>query len=174
MKGFWKFCLALGVAFVVMLAVRGLGFQVCSIEGDALLPHFHAGDRVLVNRWSYGLRTGDGRLFPYGRLARQDVQRNDLVALEDTRGGQLLIGCCKGLPGDTVTIEGSLLGDTTDLALVVPSLKNCDRENCYYIERIGIVPEHLLIGRATLVLYSHHPKAPLTSGYRRDRLLLTK
>jgi hypothetical protein len=60
------------------------------------------------------------------------------------------------------------------LALVVPSLKNCDRENCYYIERIGIVPEHLLIGRATLVLYSHHPKAPLTSGYRRDRLLLTK
>ena len=174
MRAFWKFCLALSIALAVMLAVRVLGFQVCGIEGDALLPHFHAGDRVVVNRWSYGLRTGDGRLFPYGRLARQAVAQGDLVAFEDNKGGQLLIGQCTGLPGDTITIEGALLGDTTDLVLTVPSLKNCDREDAYYIDRIGIVPEHLIIGRATLILYNHHPQAPLLSGYRRDRFLLAK
>ena len=154
MKALWKFCLALCIAFVAMLAVRMLGFQVCGIEGDALLPHFRRGDRVLVNRWSYGLRTGDGRLFPYGRVARQPVERGDLVAFEDAKGGRLLIGCCKGLPGDTITVEAALLGDTADLVLTVPSLENCDRENAYYIEDIGVVPEHLVIGRATLVLYN--------------------
>jgi len=160
------------VALVVMLLVRALGVQLCSIDGNALQPYFQEGDRVVVNRWSYGLRTGDGRLFPYGRLARQSVGKGDIVAFEAEGGSGLMLGPCTGLPGDTVVIPARLVGDTVDMTLTVPALRNCDRENCYYIDGVGMVPEHLVIGRATMILYSRRPGAPLLRGYRRDRLLL--
>ena len=174
MRGLLKFIAALLVALAAMLVVRSLGFTLCSVEGDGLRPHFLRGDRVVVNRWSYGLRTGDGRLFPYGRLARRSVNKGDVVALHSPHGGQLLLGICLALPGDTVSVDGALVGDTTDVVFAVPSLKNCDNEDCYYIERIGVVPEHLIIGRATLVLYNHNPEASWLRGFRRERLLLKK
>ncbi|MCR4919060.1 MAG: signal peptidase I [Prevotella sp.] len=173
MRGTLRFILALTVALAVMLLVRALALQLCSIDGDALQPYLLSGDRVVVNRWSYGLRTGDGRLFPYGRLARQPVRRGDMVAFETEQGdGKLLLGRCTALPGDTVVVEASLLGDSTDLTLTVPAVSNCDREDCYYIDGIGIVPEHLIIGRATMILYNRRPGAAPLRGYRRDRLLL--
>ena len=48
MRGTVKFLLALAVAFVVMLAFRGLVMTVCTIEGEGLAPQFMAGDRVVV------------------------------------------------------------------------------------------------------------------------------
>ena len=105
MRNTLKFLLALGVAFVVMLAFRGLVMTICTIDGDGLAPHFIAGDRVVVNRWSYGLRTGkNGGLFDYGRICRQDVSKGDCIAFEDSLG-RVLICRCSALPGDTVKVR---------------------------------------------------------------------
>ena len=41
-----------------MLLFRATVATLCVVEGDALAPLLIAGDRVVVNRWSYGLRTG--------------------------------------------------------------------------------------------------------------------
>ena len=74
MRGSFKFLLALATAFVTMLAFRALVMTVCTVDGKGLEPVFQAGDHVVVNRWSYGLRTGEkGSLFDYGRICRQEI-----------------------------------------------------------------------------------------------------
>ena len=58
MRSTLKFLIVLAVSLLVMLVFRALAFTVYAVGGKALEPDFKAGDRVLVNRWSYGLRTG--------------------------------------------------------------------------------------------------------------------
>ena len=58
MRNLLKFLLALTVALMLMMAFRALVFTIYYVDGDGLEPEFVAGDHVMVNRWSYGLRTG--------------------------------------------------------------------------------------------------------------------
>ena len=173
-----KFLVVLAVAFVVMLAFRGLVMTVCTIDGDGLAPQFMAGDRVVVNRWSYGLRTGEkGGLFDYGRICRQDIKKGDFIAFEDSLG-RVLICRCTALPGDTIRTGGQT-------PCVVPGLINCADRDYYWVEAIGrnnplsslqlgFIPEDRIIGRACLILYSRDPASPFWKGYRSDRLFLPK
>ena len=113
MRSSLKFLIALAIAFVVMLAFRTLVMTVCTVDGEGLEPVFQAGDRVVVNRWSYGLRTGEkGSLFDYGRICRQEIKKGDFIAFEDSLG-KMLICRCAALPGDTI------------LDKIVPGLVNC-------------------------------------------------
>ena len=174
MRNTFKFLLALAIAFAVMLAFRSLVMTVCMIEGDGLAPQFIAGDHVVVNRWSYGLRTGEkGGLFDYGRICRQDIKKGDFIAFEDSLG-QVLICRCTALPGDTIMKN-----------VVVPGLVNCADQDYYWVEpvgknnllssrQLGFIPEQRIIGRACLVLYSRDPSASFWKGYRSERLLLPR
>lgn len=179
MRGTVKFLGVLATAFVVMLAFRGLVMTVCTIEGSGLEPQFISGDRVVINRWSYGLRTGQkGSLFDYGRICRQAVTKGDLIAFEDSLG-QILICRCTALPGDTVYHTKG------QAPCVVPGLTNCADQDYYWVEAIGknnvlssrqlgFISEDHIIGRACLILYSHYPTEPFWKGYRSDRFLLPK
>lgn len=177
MRATLKFILALAVAFVVMLAFRSLVMTVCTIEGNGMSPTFLAGDRVLVNRWSYGLRTGDrGGLFDYGRLCRQPVEKGDFIAFEDSLG-QLLICRCAALPGDTVRVSSE--------SVVVPGVAACADQDYYWVEpigknnqvgsrQLGFIPESNIVGRACLILYSHDSSGPISEGWRGQRFLLPR
>ena len=57
MRSTLKFLLALVVAFAAMLTFRALVFTIYTVPDASVEPTFKAGDRVMVNRWSYGLRT---------------------------------------------------------------------------------------------------------------------
>ena len=113
MRNTLKFLLSLTVAMAIMLGFRSLVFTIYTVEGEGLAPVFLKGDRVMVNRWSYGLRTGsDEGLFNYGRLCRQLPKKGDFIAYEDPRdstGQSVLFGRCQALPGDTVYHEGRIL-----------------------------------------------------------------
>ncbi len=173
MRNFLKFLLSVAVAFVLMLVFRSLAFTIYSIDGEGLEPEFMAGDHVLVNRWSYGLRMGGNGLFEYGRICRQPINRGDIVAYEEPGdGGRTLIGRIKALPGDTI----HYLGGTT----LLPSIKNCDNADYYWIETIneqnpldsrqlGDIREEYIIGRACMLIYSHEPGQPFWKGYRENR-----
>lgn len=171
-----KFLLPLLTAFILMLAVRTIGFTVYAIVGDGLSPVFLQGDRVLVNRWSYGLRVGgsDNSLFGYGRLWRHPIEKGDILAFENpTEGDNIIICQCKGLPGDTLDVDGE--------SLVVPGLKDCADADYYWMESLseanpvdsrllGFISEEYIIGRVVMVAYSHDPAAPFWSGWRHSRL----
>ena len=174
-----KFLLALAAAFVAMLAFRALAFTVYAVDDAALAPEFVAGDRVMVNRWSYGLRAGGG-LFSYGRICRQPVRRGDLVAFElqpDSADECVVIGRCAAVPGDTVTAGGQ--------TLVVPGVASCADQDYYWMEPVGdslrakrgalgFVAERDVIGRAFLIVYSHEPGQPFWRDYLASRFLLLK
>ncbi len=172
-----KFLLSLAVALLAMVAFRAIGLTLYTIDGDGLGPRFVAGDRVLVNRWSYGLRVGggDSSLFGYGRLWRQPVEKGDILAFEHPTEGDIVICRCKGLPGDTLEVDGE--------TLVVPSLKDCADADYYWLESLntanpvdsrllGFVSEEYIIGRVVMVAYSHDPSAPLWSGWRKERFFV--
>lgn len=185
-----RFLLALAAALLIMLAIRAFAFTICTVEGEGLSPLFCSGDRVLVNRWSYGLRVGsDEGLFGYTRIARQPVERGDIVAFENPRNtSEVLIARCKAVPGDMVTTDGTdghtaADGNSSEWSAVVPGRVNCAEHDSYWMEAIGpantldsrslgFIPEQLIIGRVTAIVYSHDPAEPFWRGWRHYRLLL--
>ena len=190
MRNLLKFLLSLAVALLLMMAFRTLAFTIYYVEGDGLEPEFVAGDHVMVNRWSYGLRTGShsvsdrqqGKksLFGYGRLGRRPMNRGDIVAYEDPSDStfnRVLFGRLHALPGDTVRYNGSIE--------LVPSIANCADADYFWIQtlneanpldsrQLGFISEQRIIGRACLVVYSHPADSSIWSGYRNDRFLLLK
>ena len=166
MRSTLKFIVALAVAFAAMLLFRALVFTIYTVPGSTLEPDFKAGGRVMVNRWSYGLRTAGSPLFPYGRLCRQPVDRGDLIAVDDDEG-RVLIGRCTALPGDTVSYDGHD-------AVIVPGRASCARFDYYDVEPIGLVSEEHIIGRIALVVYNHAAGRPFWQGYDKRRTLLLK
>ena len=171
MKKTLRFLLAFLIAFAMMMVVRVIGVTLYTISGTGSEPVFQAGDRVMVNRWSYGLRVGGKDcFFGYGRIARQSVEKGDLVAFENPQNNdQILIYRCKGLPGDTIVHEGN--------TFVVPSLRDCADADYYWLEtldshQLGFIAEEYLIGRAFMVVYSRDPLESLWKGWRSNRILL--
>ena len=172
---FLRFLMALAVTVVLMLFFRATALTVCTIEGPAFEPLLQQGDRIVVNRWSYGLRTGSGEgLFGYARLWQQPIERGDIVVFEDAgkaHGGKMLARC-KALPGDTLPYQKG--------HVVVPGIKStCARADYYLLEplqpartttaeRTLLVEERQIIGRATMVLYHAD-----SSGIDRNRCFLT-
>jgi len=176
-----RFLLALAVSLVLMLFVRATCFTIYTVDGTALEPTLLEGDRLMVSRWSYGLRTGgQGSLFAYGRLCRLRVSKGDIVAFDDPRPateggtGGVLIGRCTAGPGDTVSRDDGQ-------SLVVPSEADCAECDYYWIESLnpdsmtvdsrllGPISEELIIGRAFTVIYSRTPGHSLFGGWRKGR-----
>ena len=163
MRSTLKFFAVLTAAFAAMLLFRALVFTIYTVPGSQLEPTFKPGDRVMVNRWSYGLRTGDSRLFPYARLWQQSVHKGHWVVVDDSLG-QTLMGRCTALPGDTVRWQ--------ERKLILPSKAACARHDYYLIDGVGVVREEQIVGRVVLVVYNHKPGSPLWSDYPASRLLL--
>ena len=180
MRKLLKLLLALLVACLLMVAFRSLVISIYLVDGNGLEPEFQEGDRVLVNRWSYGLRTGGLGLFQYGRLCRQTVSRGDIVAYENPlsgRHGEVLFGSVCALPGDTVRYCGR--------TLLIPSLAGCADADYYWIKalneqnpvdsrQMGFISEQCIIGRVFCVAYSLDPDQSLFLSLRRHRLFVKK
>lgn len=178
MRNTLKFLAALVVALLIMLAFRALVFTIYTVPGNQLEPVFQPGDRVMVNRWSYGLRTHGEGLFPYGRILRQPVGRGDLVAVNDSLG-QVVICRCTAVPGDSVATNRRR-GSAAPM-MIVPGVVTCADQDYYWMEhvnrkshgwKLGLIPEECIIGRVFLIVYNHDDRQPVWRGYRRDRWFL--
>ncbi len=114
----WLIVLALAV--VVALLLHLLWFAVMRVPADGLLPSFLPGDRVVVNRWSYGLRAPFSEHLGYRCWHAKSPSRGDWAAYNcpgavpttqpDT--SQLFLGNILALPADTVWMgRGATVGD---------------------------------------------------------------
>ena len=176
MSEWLKFVAALVSAFLLVLAFRALAFSVYTVEGKGLQPVFMQGDRLLVNRWSYGLRINGKGMLPDSRLLRKPIKRGEIVVFDlpgDSIAGEF-IARCKAVPGDTVRLQ--------DGPVVVPGLKDCADADYYWLESInpnnpadsrhlGFVSERNIIGKVAFILYNHDDSKNFLEGYRKERVL---
>lgn len=116
-------------AVVIVLLLRSFLFTSYSIPSSGMENTFFQGDRILVNKWAYGLRTPLMALFSYHRWGYKRVERGEIAVFNDPASGKpiisrrgVFIGRCIGVPGDTLWVD-TLLSIHSSHALAEPDRK---------------------------------------------------
>lgn len=126
----YKWILAFAGAVVVVLLLRGFAFTSCLIPSTGMENSIFQGERILVNKWSYGLRVPFMTLFSYHRWGERPVQQQDIVVFNNPAGirqpvidrREVYISRCIGVPGDTLLVD-SLFSATSPKSKLNPDKK---------------------------------------------------
>lgn len=109
----FKWILVFAGAIVIVLLLRGFAFTSCLIPSTGMENSLFQGERILVNKWSYGLRLPLMSAFSYHRCRERPVQKRDIVVFNNPAGIQqptidrreIYISRCIGTPGDTLLVD---------------------------------------------------------------------
>ena len=109
----FKWILAFAGALAIVLLLRGFAFTSCLIPSTGMENSLFQGERILVNKWSYGLRLPLMSAFSYHRWRERPVQKRDIVVFNNPAGIQqptidrreIYISRCIGTPGDTLLVD---------------------------------------------------------------------
>ena len=120
-----------GVALVVVL-LRGCVATSYLIPSSGMENSLYQSERILVNKWSYGLRLPFMKLWGYHRWADSPVQKEDILVFNNPANlsepvidrREVFISRCVGIPGDTLLIDS--------LFSVIPSEKNAPDQKFLY------------------------------------------
>lgn len=126
----YKWILAFAGAVVVVLLLRGFAFTSCLIPSTGMENSIFQGERILVNKWSYGLRVPFMTIFSYHRWGERPVQQQDIVVFNNPAGirqpvidrREVYISRCIGVPGDTLLVD-SLFSATSPESKLNPDKK---------------------------------------------------
>ena len=113
-KNFYFWMKAFIAVVAVVLLIKVFAFTSCTIPSSGMENSLYRGDRIIVNKWSYGFRTPLISLFSYHRWGDSPINRNDIVIFNnphpaspqtaiDNRG--IFISRCVGVPGDTLMLD---------------------------------------------------------------------
>ena len=126
----FKWIFAFAGAIAVVLLLRGFAFTSCLIPSTGMENSLFQGERILVNKWSYGLRVPLMSLFSYHRWCERSVRQQDVVVFNnpavigqptiDRR--EIYISRCIGTPGDTLLVD-SLFSVSSPEAQLNPDKK---------------------------------------------------
>lgn len=108
----------------------GFAFTSCLIPSTGMENSLFQGERILVNKWSYGLRVPLMSLFSYHRWCERSVRQQDVVVFNNPAAiGQptidrreIYISRCIGTPGDTLLVD-SLFSVSSPEAQLNPDKK---------------------------------------------------
>ena len=101
-------------AILIVLLVKTFAFTSCSIPFSGMENTLYPGEKVLVNKWSYGLRLP----FTASHFLAKKVRRNDVVLFNNPNpvnksvpvySRELFISRCVGLPGDTLMLNAEMM-----------------------------------------------------------------
>ncbi len=130
MKSGTKWMIAVGVAIGFALLLRGFVCSSYFIPSSGMENSLYPGDRIIVNKWCYGLRLPLMRFFSYHRWWERPVRQGEIVVFNnpadlkrphiDERA--LFIGRCVGSPGDTLLLD-SLFSVITSPLVTGPDQK---------------------------------------------------
>lgn len=131
MRG-WKTAGATIGAILAVVLIRGCVATSCLIPSSGMENSLYCGERILVNKWSYGLRLPFMKLVGYHRWTERPVQKEDILVFNNPANlsepvidrREVFIGRCIGKPGDTLLIDS--------LFSVVPSEKNAPDQKFLY------------------------------------------
>ena len=108
-----------GVALVVVL-LRGCVATSYLIPSSGMENSLYQSERILVNKWSYGLRLPFMKLWGYHRWADSPVQKEDILVFNNPANlsepvidrREVFISRCIGIPGDTLLIDSLFFSDS--------------------------------------------------------------
>lgn len=97
----------------MVFLIRSFAFTSCLIPYSGMENSLFQGERILVNKWSYGLRVPFMSLFSYHRWLERPVGKQEIVVFNNPAAGTKLaidrravyISRCIGTPGDTLLID---------------------------------------------------------------------
>ena len=157
-KGLYFWIKALAVAIIIVLLVKTFAFTSCTIPFSGMENSLYQGDRIIVNKWSYGLRTPFMSLFSYHRWGNGEVREGDIVVFNNPRPvnpqtavdrREVFISRCVGVPGDTLMLTDQLT--VTSQAVLSPDYKSLysypkEKEDTLLkvIKRLGIDNNELI------------------------------
>ena len=121
----------IGVIFVVVL-LRSCVATSYLIPSSGMENSLYCGERILVNKWSYGLRLPFINICGYHRWMEKPVQKEDIIVFNNPASlsehtidqKEVFISRCLGVPGDTLLIDS--------LFSVIPSEKNAPDQKFLY------------------------------------------
>ena len=101
-----------GVILAVVL-LRGCVATSYSIPSSGMENSLYRGERILVNKWSYGLRLPFMGLWGYHRWAERPVHKEDILVFNNPANllqatidrKEVFISRCLGVPGDTLLVD---------------------------------------------------------------------
>lgn len=104
---------AVAAAVVAVVVGRTFFFTSCTIPSSGMENCLYQGERVLVNKWSYGLRLPFPSWLGYHRVLPSQVQKGDVVLFNNPGGDisqgvewrNIFIGRCGAGPGDTLMLN---------------------------------------------------------------------
>lgn len=128
----WKIT---GAAIGVILAVVLLRSCVATsylIPSSGMENSLYCGERILVNKWSYGLRLPFMNVWGYHRWMEKPVRKEDIIVFNNPANlsestidqKEVFISRCLGVPGDTLLVDS--------LFSVIPSEKNAPDQKFLY------------------------------------------
>ena len=104
----------LTTALLIVLLVKTFAFTSCSIPSTGMENSLYQGEKVLVNKWSYGWRIP----FTSSHLLADKARKGDIVLFNNPHpqdketpvfARSLFISRCVGTPGDTLMLNQELL-----------------------------------------------------------------
>lgn len=128
----WKIAGTITGIILVVVLLRGCVATSYLIPSSGMENSLYRGERILVNKWSYGLRLPFIKLWGYHRWADSPVQKEDILVFNNPANlsepaidrREVFISRCIGLPGDTLLIDS--------LYSVIPSEKNAPDQKFLY------------------------------------------
>lgn len=143
-----------GAALLVLLT-KAFAFVSCTIPSTGMENSLYKGERVLVNRWSYGLRLP----FSTFRICERRVNRGDVVLFNNPYAEPSttpiylrnpFISRCIALPGDTLLLNDQLFAVAQQMRL--PHSKSFYQYSALYEDKMQLLlqqngmTENLLVG----------------------------
>lgn len=116
-KNFYFWMKALLLSVVIVLLIKVFIFTSCTIPSSGMENSLYSGDRIIVNKWSYGFRTPLTSLFSYHRWGNGSPERNDIVIFNNPHphspetaidSRKVFISRCVGIPEDTLMLDSQL------------------------------------------------------------------
>lgn len=125
----------------------------------------YRGERILVNKWSYGLRLPFMSLWGYHRWTDKPVRKDDILVFNNPANlsqaaidqREIFISRCLGVPGDTLLVDS--------LFSVIPSEKNAPDQKYLYM-----YPPKKRKAAGLLTHYSFHPPQHVVGAKIRQRM----
>ena len=114
--------MALTGAAVCVLLLRVCAFTSCLIPSTGMENSIFQGERILVNKWSYGLRLPMMSFLSYHRWGERPVKRQDIVVFNNPARIQqpvidrreVYISRCIGVPGDTLLVDSLFFASSAE------------------------------------------------------------